>query len=95
MEEDGTGTPSAKPASFLSPDGLMQADGSFKAGHTLLSTPSLRYIPDSVPHPPTYPAPSPMAPTGKRKRKKSGLAKLLAENRERQEATKVGSWGLA
>jgi len=73
---------------------------------TLLSTPSLTYIPSSAPNPPTYPAPiarcSVSSPTSKGKgagktRKRSGLAKLLAENRERVEKENdlgSGSWGL-
>jgi len=73
---------------------------------TLLSTPSLTYIPFSAPNPPTYPEPAGRASvssstsngktTGKR-RKNSGLVKLLAENRERAEREAgigSGSWGL-
>ena len=72
---------------------------------TLLSTPSLTYIPSSAPDPPTYPEPTgrPRLPSstaggkGGKRRKKSGLAKLLADNRERAEkesGMKSGSWGL-
>ncbi len=73
---------------------------------TLLSTPSLTYIPTSAPNPPTYPEPIPtkraaspiLGAKGAKRRKKSGLAQLLAENRERQEReekqTGSSSWGL-
>jgi hypothetical protein len=72
----------------------------------LTTRPSLSYILSTDPNPPTYPEPPPplgaTSPPGKakagvRKKKKSGLAKLLAENKEREERDKgsgAGSWGL-
>ena len=77
-----------------------------KSRPTLLSTPSLTYLPTSAPNPPTYPEPTTrvhqtshsLVRTDKnRKHKKSGLAKLLAENRERtqrEEEKRGGIWGL-
>ncbi|ORY33402.1 hypothetical protein BCR39DRAFT_586472 [Naematelia encephala] len=72
-----------------------------KEAPTLLSTPSLSYIPAESPNPPTYPQPDRLSPQPQKaagsmkKKKKSGLAKLLAENKERQEAQlgSKGMWG--
>lgn len=71
------------------------------------STPSLSHVLTSNPNPPTYPQPPPRlsspgstggaggAKSGKGKKKKSGLAKLLAENKEREVGRSGGSgWGL-
>jgi hypothetical protein len=66
---------------------------------TLLSTPTLKHVPTSHPSTPTYPIPPPKvhaapAAPGKKK-KKSGLAKLLAENKARkEESLGAGNWGL-
>lgn len=79
---------------------------------TILSSPTLSYISQEAPNPPTYPQPasekfstSPSSNafglTGaestkgikKKKGKKSGLAKLLAASREREEGEKLGGWG--
>lgn len=66
---------------------------------TLLSTPALQHVPTSHPTTPTYPIPPPKvqsapAAAGKKK-KKSGLAKLLAENKARKEESMgAGNWGL-
>jgi len=70
-----------------------------------VTTPSLSYVRTSSPNPPTYPPPpprpgSPTSAGGKdgkaKKRKRSGLARLLAENRERELGSTAGSgsWGL-
>lgn len=70
----------------------------------LTSRPSLSYMLSTDPNPPTYPIPppslrasSPPKPkAGIKKKKKSGLAKLLAESKEREERDKgsgAGSWG--
>ena len=92
--------------SSLSPEPpATQKSSSIRSRPTLLSTPSLTYIPLSAPNPPTYPEPgrarfaSPVlgGKVGGKKRKKSGLAKLLAENRQRAErevGIGTGSWGL-
>ncbi|OWZ76620.1 hypothetical protein C366_05061 [Cryptococcus neoformans Tu401-1] len=74
---------------------------------TLLSHPAFSHIPSSPPNLPTHPPPPPAKnPAGstsafidvtkkKKKTKKSGLSKLLAENRERNESAKgAGMWGL-
>ncbi|WVO21238.1 uncharacterized protein IAS62_002545 [Cryptococcus decagattii] len=74
---------------------------------TLLSHPVFSHIPSSPPSLPTHPPPPPAKLSGgatsattdvakkKKKSKKSGLSKLLAENRERNESTKgAGMWGL-
>lgn len=74
---------------------------------TLLSHPAFSHIPSSPPNLPTHPPPLPMknyagstsATTDvakkKTKTKKSGLSKLLAENKERNESAKgAGMWGL-
>lgn len=66
---------------------------------------SLIHVHTSSPHPPTYPQPPPaknVSPPPKeksKKRKKSGLARLLAENKEREAGNghgngAGGSWGL-
>jgi hypothetical protein len=73
----------------------------------LTTRPSLSYILSTDPNPPTYPLPPPVlrSPSpprtatrgGAKKKKKSGLAKLLAENKARQDIDKGsgrGSWGL-
>ncbi|WWC91739.1 uncharacterized protein L201_006686 [Kwoniella dendrophila CBS 6074] len=72
----------------------------------LLSRPPLSHIPKSSPNLPTYPQPPPVVPksnisnssagNSSKKKKKSGLAKLLAENKERELASKGngGMWGL-
>lgn len=59
----------------------------------------LTHVYTSAPNLPTYPQPpakhiSPPPKEKSRKRKKSGLAKLLAENREREGGRGSGSWGL-
>lgn len=74
---------------------------------SLLSTPRLSYLPSSEPNPPTYPKPpgrSSPPPTNnkgakRKKRPASGLAKLLAEAKERDLGGQAGaqsgsSWGL-
>ncbi|ORX40526.1 hypothetical protein BD324DRAFT_611111 [Kockovaella imperatae] len=64
----------------------------------LLAQPTTSHILFDPPTPPTYPQPPRLVPLeqkpGKRK-KRSGLAKLLAENKERNESNQSGgSWGL-
>jgi hypothetical protein len=59
--------------------------------------PSFSRVKDTEPNLPTYPSPQPSSPPdkGKKRKKKSGLAKLLAENKERAAAQNLGgSWGL-
>lgn len=70
----------------------------------LTRTPSLAHIPTSDPGLPTYPPPSASSgsspappsppPAKKRKTKKSGLAKLLAQNKAREAEKSSGNWGL-
>lgn len=70
----------------------------------LTRTPSLAHIPTSDPGFPTYPppsassgsspAPSSPPPAKKRKTKKSGLAKILAQNKAREAEKSSGNWGL-
>lgn len=70
----------------------------------LTRTPSLAHIPTSDPGLPTYPPPSASSgstpssssppPAKKRKTKKSGLAKLLAQNKAREVEKSSGNWGL-
>ena len=61
------------------------------------SPPSFNRVLNTEPNLPTYPPPAPSASPekSKKKKKKSGLAKLLAENKERAAAQNLGgSWGL-
>ena len=64
----------------------------------LFSRPSISHVLSAPPSPPTYTQPPPLVPPekkkGTRKKKKSGLAKLLAENKERAERDQGSSWGL-
>lgn len=76
----------------------------YRPPSSVLLSPRLSYIPGEAPQPPTYTQPTAKAPgvspapgkDGRKRRKKSGLAKLLAENKERQDAKDAGqgSWGL-
>jgi hypothetical protein len=69
---------------------------------TLLSTPALAHVPTSHPVTPVYPVPPPLVQpqpgagtNSSKKKKKSGLAKLLAENKARkEESLGGGNWGL-
>lgn len=71
----------------------------------LTRTPSLAHIPSSDPGLPTYPPPTASSgqspappsppPAKKRKTKKSGLAKLLAQNKAREAEKSSGNWGLS
>jgi len=59
--------------------------------------PSFSRVKDTEPNLPTYPLPAPAASPEKpkKRKKKSGLAKLLAENKEREAAQNLtSSWGL-
>lgn len=61
------------------------------------SRPSFSRVRDTEPNLPTYPPPAPVVSPEKpkKRKKKSGLAKLLAENKEREAAQNLGSsWGL-
>ena len=64
----------------------------------IMSPHTISHVLTSPPTPPTYTQPAPLVQLekkGTRKKKKSGLAKLLAENKERTEREQAGgSWGL-
>jgi hypothetical protein len=90
-------TPGPSTPSIPGPDSRGNTPTVPNASLTFDKKPSFARVRDTEPNLPTYPPPaastSPEKP--KKRKKKSGLAKLLAENKERAAAQNLGgTWGL-